>query len=216
MISAIALAASIAEVKDGKERIPALRAALQKYHDDFFGEIKEIDEACFRTAIKYLDKKILEVVGDGPMFWAGKFIQAKVMELSGDPCHVIDSENYWHVNQLMGPNKDIADLVLINGNDTNVERITQDVHDMVKAGRDVFVFSNLSLEELGITEDVSYCHTPMPEKEWNFLAPVYGYLPGAIFSGFRHTTIGEPMFRGGFDRTIFAQAYHSPAEDINR
>ena len=41
-------------------------------------------------------------------------------------------------------------------------------------------------------------------------------LPGAIFGGFRHTTIGEPMFRGGMDPTIFIPTYFSPIEVVER
>jgi glucosamine 6-phosphate synthetase-like amidotransferase/phosphosugar isomerase protein len=215
MISVIILAAAMAEARNGKEYLTELREHVKAYHDKFFAQIDEIDKTCFETAIHWMDKKYLEITGDGPQFWAGKFIQAKVTELSGDPCAVIDSENYAHVNSLMRNGKDFGELVLINTNDTNVSLIVQKVNQMVERdGREVLLFSDKAPEEIGVTVPVRYCNVPVPEKEWNFLAPIYAYLPGAIFADFRHTTIGEPMFRGGMDPSIFIPTYYSPIDVV--
>ena len=70
-------------------------------------------------------------------------------------------------------------------------------------------------EEIGIDGGVKYCPMPVPDREHNFLAPLYTYLPGAIFAGFRHTTIGEPMFRGGMDPSIFIPTYYSPVDVVD-
>lgn len=215
VMSVIILAAAMAELRTGEPHLAQLRQQVQTYHDRFFAEFERIDDFCFRMAIHWMDKKYLEICGDGPLFWNGKFIQAKVIELSGDPCTVIDSENYMHVNTFLGPAEDYGELVLINSHDDNVDLIAGTVNAM--AGRDqkeVILFSDKRPEELGITEPVEYCYVPMPEKEWNFLASIYAYLPGAVFGGFRHTTIGEPMFRGGFDPTIFVPTYYSPIDEI--
>ena len=134
VMSTIILAAAMAEVRTGKPYLDELRIQVQKYHDKFFGEFHNIDDTCFQTAIHWMDKKYLEICGDGPMFWAGKFIQAKVIELSGDPCTVIDSENYMHVNTFMGPAEDYGEIVLINSHDENVPLIVNTVNNM--AGRD--------------------------------------------------------------------------------
>ncbi len=215
VLTTIILAAAIAEKQTGKEYLKELRQQVQAYHDAFFREFAQMDETCFRTAIHWMDKKYLEIVGDGPMFWAGKFIQAKVIELSGDPCTVIDSENYMHVNTFMRPAAEFGELVLINSHDENVSLIVNTVNAAAgRDGREVLVFSDRTPEELGITAQVRYCKVPMPEKEWSFLAPVFAYLPGALFAGFRHTTIGEPMFRGGFDPTIFLPTYFSPIDVV--
>lgn len=217
VMSAMILAAAMAEVRTGKACLAELREQVQRYHDAFFAEIDQIDQCCFATAIHWMDKKYLGIVGDGPMFWAGRFIQAKVIELSGDACAVADSENYLHVNILMGPGEEIGELVLINSSAPNVSRIADTVNQMVKRGkREVLVFSDRKPEEMGITEPVRHCHVPMPDKEYHFLAQIYAYLPGAIFAGFRHTTIGEPMFRGGMDPTIFIPTYYSPIDVTER
>jgi len=216
VVSCIILAAAIAEVRTGKPYLPELRQQVQKYHDAFFAEMESIDEACFRAAIHFLDKKIIEVTADGHNFWSGKFIQAKIVELSGDACSVIDSENYMHVNSHMHPGDEILELVIVNSNDANVRNIVNSTNAMVKHGsRDVLLFSDLAPAEIGITEPVRYCHVPVPEKEWNFLAPLYAYLPGALFAGFRHTTIGEPMFRGGMDFSFFPATYCSPMDVVD-
>lgn len=217
VMSAIILAAAMAEVRTGKACLAELREQVQRYHDAFFAEIDRIVECCFDTAIHWMDKKYLGIVGDGPMFWAGKFIQAKVIELSGDACAVIDSENYLHVNILMGPGEEIGELVLINSSDDNVSRIADTVNQMVQRGkREVLVFCDRLPEEIGITEAVRYCPMPASDKGYQFLSQIYAYLPGAIFAGFRHTTIGEPMFRGGMDPTIFIPTYYSPIDVVER
>lgn len=215
VISCIILAAAMAERRTGKSYLKELREQVQKYHDAFFAQLAQMDEICFRAAIHYMDKKIIEVTADGHNFWAGRFIQAKVWELSGDACSVIDSENYMHVNSLMHPGSEIVNLVLINSNDGNVENIVNSTNAMVeKGGRDVLLFSDKKPEELGIRVPVRYCPMPVPDKDWNFLAPIYAYLPGCIFAGFRHTTIGEPMFRGGMDYSFFPATYCSPMDVV--
>ena len=121
-----------------------------------------------------------------------------------------------HVNILMGPGEEYGEIVLINSNDANVSRIADTVNNMVRRGhREVLVFADKKPEELGITETVRYCYVPMPRKEFTFLEQIYAYLPGAIFAGFRHTTIGEPMFRGGMDPTIFVPTYFSPIDVVD-
>ncbi|MCC8103286.1 MAG: SIS domain-containing protein [Clostridiales bacterium] len=216
VISTIILAAAMAEMRTGKACLPQLREQLQSYHDLFFADWEKMADSCFAAAIHWMDKKYLGLTADGAMFWAAKFVQAKVIELSGDACAVIDSENYMHVNILMGPGEAYGEMVIINSNDDNVSRIADTVNNMVKRGaREVLVFSDQTPENLGITEEVAYCRMPVPPKEWNFLASIYAYLPGALFAGFRHTTIGEPMFRGGMDPTIFIPTYFSPIEVVD-
>ena len=214
-ISCIILAAALAEARTGRPHLDELRQAVQEYHDAFFADLEQMDNDCFRTAIHWMDKNYLEVVGDGHMFWSGKFIQAKVEELSGDACSVIDSENYMHVNRFMQPAEAFGEMVLIDSNDANVSRIAETVEDMAASGRSVVVMSDKSPAELGIGAEVGYIHMAMPPKEWNFLAPIYEYLPGSILAGFRHTTIGEPMFRGGMDPTIFVPTYYSPIDVVD-
>ena len=214
VISTMILAAAMAEARTCKPHLAQLREQVAKYHNAFFARWEEIDTACFAAAVHFLDKKYLEVCGDGPMFWAGKFIQAKVMELSGDPCTVIDSENYMHVNGMMYPAADIGEIVLVNTNDANVDRIVESTNAMLKSGREVLLMCDKTPDEIGVRGTVLYCPMPVPEKAWNFLASIYAYLPGSLFGGFRHTTLGEPMFRGGFDPTVFIPAYYAPIEVI--
>ena len=139
-----------------------------------------------------------------------------MVELSGDACAVIDSENFKHVNVMMEPGNEIGELVLINTNDSNLSQIVETVKVMTGRGkRDVLLFCDKKPEEIGLEADVVYCPMPVPDKEYNFLAPLYTYLPGAIFAGFRHTTIGEPMFRGGMDPSIFIPTYYSPVDVVD-
>lgn len=210
VISGIILAAAMAETRTGKALLPGLREQVAALHDRFFSEIEAISDTCFRTAIHWMDKRVLEVVADGPLFWAGKFIQAKVVELSGDPCSVVDSATYRAVNRHMAPAGEVGTLVLLNSADGNAPQMAAAVNAMADQGREVLLFSDADPGALGITGAAGWCHMALPGGEWAFLAPIYAYLPGAIFAGFRHTTIGEPMFRGGMDKLIFSAAYFSP------
>lgn len=216
VMSTILLAAAMAQSRTGETHLECLQEQVEKYHDRFFEQWDNMDRTCFATAIRWMDKKYFEITADGPLFWAGKFIQAKIIELSGDACTVTDSENYRHVNGFMGPGEAFGELVLLNSHDSNVDNMAAAVHDMVKKGREVLLFADRTPRELGMPESVLYCHVPVPDREWTFLAAVHAWLPGAIFAGFRHTTIGEPMFRGGMDPSIFIPTYYSPIDVIDR
>ena len=201
MISLYIMAAMMAEVRSGSKNLESLRDQVEKYCKDIFKDINEIDDICFETALAWKEKEIFEVTADGPMFWCGKFISAKIAELSGDACAVIDSENYFHVNSLMYPGDKIGEIDLIISYEDNVDRIAKTVDAQVsRSGRDVIVFSDKAPEELGIKEKVRYCHMAVPDKEWAFLAPLYSYIPASILASYRATTIGEPFFRGGEPR----------------
>ncbi|MBR2671029.1 MAG: SIS domain-containing protein [Oscillospiraceae bacterium] len=216
IIAGIIFAASVAEIRTGNSYIPELREQVSRYHDAFFKEFEEIDLSCFRTAIHWLDKKYLEVVADGPLFWSGRFVQAKIVELSGDVCSTIDSENFFHVNQFIRPGEDIGEMVILDGNDPNADAITGAVNIMTDQGKEVFLMSDKTPDELGIKGEVAYCHMPFPDREWDFLKVIYGYLPGSIFAGYRHTTLGEPMFRGGQEPDVFIPMYFSPIDVVDR
>lgn len=198
MISLYVMAAVMAEVRAGNSQLPELRRQVEAYRDAFFGNIKDIDDICFATALAWKRKQFFEVTADGPLFYCGKFIAAKFAELSGDVCAVIDSENYFHVNSIMYPGANIGEMDLIAGFDENVSRISQTVNDQVKrGGRDVIVFSDKTPEELGITEKVTYCPMAAPPAAYGFLLPLFAYIPASILASYRATTIGEPFFRGG-------------------
>ena len=211
----IVLAAGIAEKRTGKPVLKSLREAVRIYHDRFWSKVNSIDNICFYEAIHWMDKKQIEIVADGPMFWTARFIQAKIVELSGDPCTTIDSENYMHVNSLLRSGKEIGTIVLAPSYAPSIRNIAKAVNAMpVREGREVLVFSDKKPEEIGITQKVDYCEMPLPDNGWKFLEQIYAYLPGAMLADYRHTTIGEPMFRGGMDPTIFIPTYFSPVEVI--
>ena len=151
------------------------------------------------------------MVADGPLFYSAKFVAAKFAEVPGDICSVIDSENYMHVNSLEYPASDYAQMILINSQDPNVVRIADTVNNIVKRqGRDVLVFADKEPVALGITEKVDYCHMEVAQGEFSFLTSLYAFIPSSILAGYRMTTMGEPMFRGGFDMEIFSHSYFSP------
>lgn len=198
MISMYVMAASMAEVRSGKSYIPELRAQVEAYKNAFFRDIMQTDDICFQTALAWKDREFFEVTADGPLFFCGKFIAAKMAELSGDVCAVIDSENYFHVNSIMYPGSRIAEMNLIVSYEANVDRIADTVNAQVKRnGRSVIVFSDKEPRELGITEEVTWCPMAVPPREFGFLTPLFAYIPASILASYRATTIGEPFFRGG-------------------
>lgn len=198
MISLFVMAAAMAECRTGEKYIDELRRQVETYKTAFFEQIALIDDICFDTAAEWREKKVFEVTADGPMFFCGKFIAAKMAELSGDACAVIDSENFFHVNSLMYPGAAIGEMTLIDSGAQNVTRIAETVDGQVKrCGRDVIVFCDKKLEEIGITQKVTHCPMAMPSREFSFLAPLFSCIPAAILAGYRATTIGEEFFRGG-------------------
>lgn len=200
MISLYVMAAVMAEVRTGKEFVEELREQVSGYCEAFFADIEKIDDICFETALSWKQKKSFEVTADGPLFYCGRFISAKIAELSGDTCSVIDSENYFHVNSLMYPGEFIGEMDLIVSDEENVDRLVAAANAQVKGGRDVIVFCDRKPEEVGITESVIYCPIAVPCKEFRFLLPLFAYIPASILASYRATTIGEPFFRGGGGR----------------
>ncbi len=197
MISLYVMAAAMGEIRTGKPFLKELEQQVEKYRNEFFRNISQMDDICFEKALAWRKKKYFEVTADGPMFWCGKFLSAKMAELSGDVCSVIDSENYFHVNGLLYPAEEIGEMNLVSGCDENVDRITETINSQVKAGRNVIVFSDLEPVGMGITQQVTWCPMAVPEEEYSFLLPLFSYIPGSILASYRATLMGEPFFRGG-------------------
>lgn len=198
MISMFVMAAAMAEIRTGKQFLPELRTQVENYKNAFFRDIMNADDICFRTALDWKSRKFFEVTADGPLFFCGKFIAAKMAELSGDVCSVIDSENYFHVNSILYPGSEIAEMNLIISYEANVDRIADTVNAQVgRNGRSVIVFSDKAPQELGITETVTWCPMAVAPEKFGFLNPLFTYIPASILASYRATTIGEPFFRGG-------------------
>lgn len=198
MVSMFVLAAALAEKRSDKPYLGEMRSQVSDYFEKFYSEFQEIDDIAFETALAWKDKKVFDITADGPLFSCGKFIAAKIAELSGDACSVIDSENYCHVNGLMYPGEEIGEMALINSGAENADRIADTVNIQVKNGkRDVLVFCDRPPSEIGITESVRYCQLPMPNPNWSFLSPLVCYVPGGLFAAYRAKVIDEPFFRGG-------------------
>ena len=197
MISLYVMAAAMGEIRTGKPFLKELEQQVEIFRKDFFRNISQMDDICFEKAIAWREKKYFEVTADGPMFWCGKFLSAKMAELSGDVCSVIDSENYFHVNGILYPAEEIGEMNLVSGCDENVDRIAETINSQVKAGRDVIVFSDLEPVGMGITQQVTWCPMAVPKKEYSYLLPLFAYIPGSILASYRATLMGEPFFRGG-------------------
>ena len=197
MISLYVMAAAMGEVRTGKPFLKELEQQVEKYRNEFFRNISQMDDICFEKALAWREKKYFEVAADGPMFWCGRFLSAKMAELSGDVCSVIDSENYFHVNGILYPAGEFGEMNLVSGCDENVDRIAETINSQVRAGRDAIVFSDLEPVSMGITQQVTWCPMAVPEKEYSFLLPLFAYIPGSILASYRATLMGEPFFRGG-------------------
>lgn len=198
MISLYVMAAAMAEIRTGVPQMAALRAQVEAYRDTFFAQLETMDDICFATAAAWKRKTCFEVTADGPMFACGKFIAAKFAELAGDPCAVIDSENYFHVNGMMYPGDTIGEMSIVVSGAANVDRIADTVnHQVARSKRDVIVFCDLTPDKVGITQQVTHCPLPVPPKGQSFLLPLFAYIPASLLAGYRATTIGEPFFRGG-------------------
>lgn len=198
MVSLFVLAAYINELRTGKEQVPKLRAQVEAYKNAVYRDINDVDDVCFQTALAWKHKKLFEVTADGPLFQIGKFISAKFAELSGDVCAVIDSENYFHVNGMMYPGEEIAEINLVVSDEANVGRLVEAVNAQVRRDkRSSIVFSDRVPDELGINQEVSFCMLAVPIATERYLLPLFAYIPAAILASYRAAVIGEPYFRGG-------------------
>ncbi len=169
VLSCIMLAACMAEHRDGISCLNELEDAVKASHDSISAKFAEMDDHAFRSALACRDKRFFEILAPSELMSCAAFIQAKIVELSGDPCEAVDENELRFLQEYR---KDREQTVV------------------------------LEIEPAGIPQ--------LPEV----LGNLWNWLPAALFAGFRHTTIGEPMFRGGFDPDIFNPTYFSPVEIV--
>ena len=211
VLSSAMLAALMAERRHGGDEIGALRDAVQSFHDRIFlssltaeegsplkkdSIIKRMDEASFRAALKLRDCRFFELSGEDDLLYGAEFVQAKIVELSGDPSEACPIEELSFLGSNLKNAKDTAYLVLRDpaSESEALKKAAKELNDQ-----------GAILELIDI---------PAAPEGWDFLRGLYSWLPAALLAGFRHTTIGEPMFRGGFDPDIFIPTYFSPIEEL--
>ncbi len=194
VLSLYMLAAEMAQLRTGEPLTAPLCKAVKAFHDSIFGTdcFRKMDEEAFRTALRLRDHRFFEVVGDGLSYGSAAFIQAKIAELSGLPSEFVTQEEYAYLRIYRA---DLGETAVIK------------VQSEDSAGADI----------PGDPASPAVWNTriPAPPEGWDFLLPLYDWLPGSLFAGFQHVVIGEPMFRGGFDPDIFNPAYFSPVEIIS-
>lgn len=122
--------------------------------------------------------------------------RAKIVELSGDPCETVDMKGLSFLTENRSSPKKIASIILRDP-ELSSDGSDEIIRKAVSTGRKVMVID-----------------IPKAPEGWEHLRGLYSWLPAALFSGYRHTTIGEPMFRGGFDPDIFIPTYFSPIEEM--
>lgn len=202
LVSLFVMAATIGDVKTGKSgSVQELRKHLMPYHKLVMDEFDQLDKACAQAAEQMKDSLGFEVVGDGPLFACGEFVSAKYAETAGEKCTVIDSENYFHVNNLLCPSNAYGTMLLAYSDERNIDRIAAVANSAAgKAGRKVLLICDKAPQEIGITESVSFCPIPLPEKEFRFIGLLYAYLPGSLMASYQAALHGATyFFNSGFD-----------------
>ncbi|MBR0131191.1 MAG: SIS domain-containing protein [Firmicutes bacterium] len=194
VLSCTMLAAAMADERDGGARLKELGTAVDEYRQAVDKEFAGFDDDAFRCALKSIDTEFIEIASDPFLESCADFIQAKVAELSGDPCESLD-----------GPG-----LAFLCRYRKDPEKITTII--ISAEGRDSAELDAAAEAAKSSGRTVHFLMAPEPPEGFAFLAQLYAWLPAALFAGFRHTTIGEPMFRGGFDPDIFIPTYFSPVE----
>lgn len=200
MITLIVFAAYLAEQISNKSYLSELKKEVESYKNKIYANINNTDDTCFNMALQSKEYRMFEVVADYDMFVCGKFISAKFAELSGDVCSVIDSENYFHVNSLMYPEKNMSGILIIDSNKQNLDRIVESANDQIKSKRKVIIFSDKNLKQLGIENGAMYCYLPFVDGKLSFINPLFCYIPISIFVSYHATMLGEEYFRGGMYR----------------
>lgn len=198
MISLYIMAAMLADRRQGTNHLAQLKNDVLAYKDAVYAQFEKMDQVCRQTAQAWLDKEIFEVTADGPLLFTGRFISAKFVEIPGEACAIIDSENYFHVNSLMYPGSGIGEIALVFSHEPNVDCMVNAIgHQAGKAGRDVLVISDVEPSTLGIGSPVRHCQMPAPDQETMFLLPLFAFLPGTLLAGHLAQLKNLPYFLGG-------------------
>ncbi len=195
VLSCTMLAAAMADARDGGSRLEVLGPAVDAYRQSVAEAFTAMDDKAFRCALKSMDTKFIEIAADPALESCADFVQAKVAELSGDPCEAVSAEGLAFLCRYRKAPEKITTIAVSAGEESLSKELKAELAEAEKSGRTVHLLD-----------------APTPPEGFGFLAPLYAWLPASLYAGFRHTTIGEPMFRGGFDPDIFIPTYFSPVE----
>lgn len=217
LLSLIVMAAIIGEVKlNRSELVDELRKELLDYNQVFFDDFDKIVEVTHKTSEALVNSEGFEVIADGPSFPCAQFVAAKYAEAAGILCSVVDSENYWHVNDKLRPLGVLGTIIMAFSDEPNISRIVSTTNRAVsQEKRPVLFVSDKPSDALGVTEKVTDCIIKVPNLEYRFLSLLYAFIPGALMAGFHASLTNEPYFRGF--QTIFKDpvAFTIATSEIN-
>lgn len=195
MLSLLILAAVLSEVRSGDTKAcTELLEALLEYHVLFMRRFDRIDEDCQAAAEEMKSAKGFEVIADGPQFACAEFVSAKFAEASGDKCTVIDSENFFHVNNMIAPELAYGTMLLAWSDEANIGRIADAAMFAYSKGRYVFLICDKEPSEVGISAPVGFCRIPLPREDYRFLGLLYAYIPGTLLASYRAVQQGSAYF----------------------
>lgn len=199
LLSLFVLSTTIADKLGETESHSAeLYEALISYNNDYSEVLDRIDDEIFSFAREKYQTQGFEILGDGPLFTTAEFVAAKLAEVSGDICTVIDSENYMHVNTFLRPGAAHVTIAMGYSDEPNYSQVlTSTETAATRDERPILFISDKKSEVSGESVSVDSVVIPLPPVDHRYVGALYSYIPGSLLAGYQAQLHDEPFFRGG-------------------
>jgi glucosamine--fructose-6-phosphate aminotransferase (isomerizing) len=167
----------------------ARRADLRGLADVVQQTIQVAEPICRDLVQRWSAEREFVFVGGGPLFAAGMFSAAKILEASGDPALAQETEEWTHI-QYFGAHP-TTPTVLLCADGFDADRMAEAARAAQAIGRDV-----VAVVPAGESSISPYARTviAVPAVAECF-APIVYSIPGELIAAERATALGVPYFR---------------------
>ena len=195
MIGIVALAMRFGHVKGVPPPTASrdFQDAITGYADRFFSGLDAMDEQMFHIAEKWKDFTQFDFIGDGVEYGSAFFGAAKFYESSGTMAGSDDSEDWCHINFFLKNAEKIGTVLMADKNSPAYSREIETARSAVAIGRPLLVVTNGRRHDFPKNADV--CMIPETPEGFEWLLPLFDYIPSSLVAGYVAVLQGEPFFR---------------------
>lgn len=167
--------------------------AIKGYAQSFFLNLYKMDEYMFHIAEKWKDFTQFDFIGDGAEYGSAFFGAAKFIESSGAMAGSDDSEDWCHINYFLKVPEKIGTVLFADKNSPAYSREIETARSAVAIGRPLLVVTNGRRQDFPKNADI--CIIPDAPDGFEWLLPLFDYIPVSLVAGYVAVLQREPFFR---------------------
>lgn len=198
LLGTILLAAYMSErrgtisAKSADDLCDNITAYSSKYQD----MMESLDNFLLSVACKWKDVERFECIADGIAGSSASYCcTAKIIESFGAFCTPVTTSNWQLENIHANEPEKIASIIFADANENNGDKIRETVEMCMQSGRKVLLCCNAPATFWEISANIDICQLPATPKEYEFLYPVFNFIPGCLLSSYLTELHGETYFR---------------------